>query len=316
MLIGCLSLAGAPLVGSGFYSKDEIVAAAWKQHWVLGAVMLLTAFLTAYYTFRLYFRVFEGPEILPEAPPQAHGHGSHDTAGASAAALETHTTESSGVDVGQTHHEPVHHGEHDHHHEPNLMIVPLIILAIGAFFAGYINWPAEKLGEFLHESPSFALAQQVANEHYGETNVTPSGFGAEERDKEVASRENTHHLYMMIVSGLIALAGIGLAYQLHLKDRAASDRLAVRLGGLTRLLEGKYWVDEIYQAWIVEPLRHLGRAFFVMDRMIIDGIVWLIGFIPQASGFTLKLTTQRGYLQGYAATMLFGIAIILLVVFW
>src|SRR5690606_15296988 len=67
MLIGCLALAGVPLF-SGFFSKDEIVAAAWHRHIVLGVVMLFTAFLTAYYTFRLYFRVFEGPKLVPDAP--------------------------------------------------------------------------------------------------------------------------------------------------------------------------------------------------------------------------------------------------------
>lgn len=196
------------------------------------------------------------------------------------------------------------------------MIVPLILLAFGAFFAGYLNWPAEKLGEFLHESPSLTLSHQVAIERYGEENVVASGMGAEEKNQEVAKRESTHHRYMMLVSGVIALTGIGLAYQMHLKDRAAGDRLAARFGGLTHLLEGKYWVDEVYQGMIVEPLRKLGRVFFLVDRIVVDGVVWVIGFIPQASGWTLKVTTQRGYLQGYAAAMLFGIAVILLVMFW
>ena len=62
-------------------------------------------------------------------------------------------------------------------------------------------------------------------------------------------------------------------------------------------------------------LRKLGKAFFLIDQIVVDGLVWLVGFIPQASGFTLKLTTQRGYLQGYAGAMAFGILIILLVVF-
>ena len=67
MLIGCLALAGFPPF-SGFFSKDEIVGAAWAMNRFIAAVMLFAAFLTAYYTFRLYFRVFEGPEILPEPP--------------------------------------------------------------------------------------------------------------------------------------------------------------------------------------------------------------------------------------------------------
>src|SRR4029077_4719838 len=102
----------------GFFSKDEIVANAWEHSKVIGLVMLVTAFMTAYYTFRLYFRVFEGPTIIPPAPADAHGgHGSH------------HDAEADHADE-----------DHHHNHEPALMILPLIVLAIGALAAGYINW--------------------------------------------------------------------------------------------------------------------------------------------------------------------------------
>src|SRR5256714_3645773 len=83
MLIGCLALAGFPFF-SGYLSKDEIAAAAWEKSHLLGVLLLFTAFLTAYYTFRLYFRVFEGPEVIPAPPPPT-------------APL---------VDSRQTHHEP------------------------------------------------------------------------------------------------------------------------------------------------------------------------------------------------------------------
>src|SRR5688500_14235686 len=62
VLVGCLALAGFPFF-SGFFSKDEIVAAALERSILLGGVLLVTAFLTAYYTFRLYFRVFQGPLV-------------------------------------------------------------------------------------------------------------------------------------------------------------------------------------------------------------------------------------------------------------
>jgi NADH-quinone oxidoreductase subunit L len=84
---------------------------------------------------------------------------------------------------------------------------------------------------------------------------------------------------------------------------------------VTRVLDHKYWVDEIYQAGIVEPLRRLGRGFFWIDRMIVDGLVNVASWVPQLSGFALKITTQRGYLQGYALTMLLGIAVILIILF-
>ena len=120
----------------------------------------------------------------------------------------------------------------------------------------------------------------------------------------------------MVVSAVVSVAGIALAYTLHLKSRARGNELAVRFRPLTHILESKYWVDEIYQRLIVEPLRMLGKLLAnVFDRFIVDGLVNLAGMLPQGGGVFLKITVQRGYLQGYAAAMLFGIAIILIVIF-
>jgi NADH-quinone oxidoreductase subunit L len=309
MLIGCLALAGFPFF-SGFFSKDEIVGAAWLHSKMLGLLMLFTAFLTAYYTFRLYFRVFEGPEIIPPPPADAHGHGGHD---------DSH---------GHASHAHDAHADHHHNHEPAIMIFPLVVLAIGAILAGWLNFPERQnsLGGFLGASPSFHLGYEkaVANPEYTEP-VAALPLGQFEAN-EAMSKENPDyrameqhdaqtHITMMIVSGFISIAGIFMAYMLHLKDRLKGNELPEKFPALARLFEGKYWIDEIYQNAIVEPLRSLGRAFFAIDRIVVDGIVWAISFIPQAGGWALKLTTQRGYLQGYAATMLFGVVIILLVIF-
>jgi NADH-quinone oxidoreductase subunit L len=119
----------------------------------------------------------------------------------------------------------------------------------------------------------------------------------------------------MLIGAAVAVLGIWIAYMLHLRDRARAERIAQGLEPLTAMLEAKYWVDEIYQNAIVEPLRDIGRAFFWIDRVVVDGIVWAAGFVPQLSGFALRLGIQRGYLQGYATAMLFGILAILLFVF-
>ncbi len=304
MLIGCLALSGFPLL-AGFFSKDEIVASAWIHSKFLGLVMLFTAFLTAYYTFRLYFRVFEGPEVLPPAPETDHGHGPADAQGHADAA----------------HGQSDHAGDHAHHnHEPALMMVPLIVLAVGALLAGYLNFPKENLGEFLGRSPSLQLAYEGAAHHYGDTGIAMAMGQVEiaedwaKNNATAAEEEHSLHLTMMIVSGFIAVAGIFLAYQVHLKDRARAERLAASAPILVAVLENKYWIDEIYHNGIVEPLRDVGQAFFAIDQYLIDGVVWLLGFVPQVGGFTLKKTVQRGYLQGYAAAMLFGVAAILIVV--
>jgi NADH-quinone oxidoreductase subunit L len=146
--------------------------------------------------------------------------------------------------------------------------------------------------------------------------VNPVGLGQPDtRAVEVRQAEHGTHVTFMVVSAVIAIVGIGLAYQLHLKKRSASDELAERMFPVATTLEHKYWIDELYQAMIVEPLRSLGRVFYAFDRIVVEGLVWLIGFVPQFSGFTLKLTTQRGYLQGYAGGMVLGILVILLIVF-
>ena len=119
----------------------------------------------------------------------------------------------------------------------------------------------------------------------------------------------------LILGGVLSILGILLARYLHLTNRGLAERLARSIPTTTEIIENKYYVDEFYQAYVIEPLRFLGQIFFTFDRFIVDGLVNLMGWIPQLSGFTLKLTVQRGYLQGYATTMLFGVMIILLLVF-
>ena len=120
----------------------------------------------------------------------------------------------------------------------------------------------------------------------------------------------------MGISALISIGGIGLAFVLHLAERGKAEALARRMAPVVNILDHKYWVDEVYQGLIVEPLRSVGKLMaFVFDRFVVDGLVNLAGMIPQGLGIFLKITIQRGSLQGYAAAMLFGVAIILLVVF-
>jgi NADH-quinone oxidoreductase subunit L len=309
MLIGCLALAGCPLF-AGFFSKDEIIVAAYTQSRWLAVFMLLAALLTAYYTFRLYFRVFEGPLLVPPPPPphapEVDEHLAHDTA----------------------HHGHAAHDDAHHDHEPPIMILPLVLLALGAIFAGYLNISETRgLGAFLGQSPSLHYAYGLATKHHPASldYVRPMQFGRvdeeeeiEKFDKALIAAQHALHWQMMVISGMVFFLGIYLAYLLHLRDRTAPDILLEQypvLARTARLLESKYWIDEIYQGLVVEPLRNLGRfCYYVFDTYIVDGLVWLISFVPQAGGFALRFLTQRGYLQGYAVTMLFGIVVILLIV--
>jgi NADH-quinone oxidoreductase subunit L len=260
ILIGCLALAGFPPF-SGFWSKDDIVNAAFNYNKILWILLEATSFLTAYYTFRLYFRVFEGPLVMPES---AEGHG--------------------------------------HSREPAVMVVPLIILAIGAVLAGVINLPfgqMDWLSQFLSHSPSLWLGYGIA----AQSGATGEGFG-------FASPESVPW-FGLILGFAISAAGIGVAWFFHLRDRAAAKRLAENLAPVVDILDHKYWVDELYQNAIVEPLRAVGRMLSVVDRLVVDGTINLISWVPQVGGFFLRLTVQSGYLQRYAAAMILGLVVIL-----
>ena len=294
ILIGCLALAGVPPF-AGFFSKDEIVIAAWDRNKLLGLVMMLTALMTAYYTFRLYFRVFLGPEIVPAEPADGHAHDdAHDAHG-----YDDHAKE-----------------RKPHNHEPMLMILPLVLLAIGALLSGWYLARENKLGHFLGTSPSFTAGFHIAAGHVRDGSdavaFDPAMWGKTLEGEPEG--EEPSHVAIMAISVLIAFLGILLAYVNHLQNRPRGDALANRFPALRILLEGKYFVDEIYQSAIVEPLRTLGKAFFWIDAWLVDGLVNTVGFVPQLGGFTLKLTTQRGRLQGYALMMLAGVAAILLLI--
>jgi NADH-quinone oxidoreductase subunit L len=298
MLIGCLALSGFPLL-AGFWSKDEIVHFAGMKSLVLQGVLLLTSLLTAYYTFRLYFRVFEGPLVLPAGN---HGHGDSEEKAHGGGHADDH------VDSD--------HGHHDH--EPLSMMLPLAVLAIGAVLAGIINLPfgagvkAHALGDFLSQSPSFYLGYDQSRAVYGD-NVDAAGFGVHPAGE--AADKKAFDVLPLVIGGGVALVGIALAYLLHLKDRRKADQVAGALRPLATAASAKYWVDELYNAVVVVPLRGIGIALDWVDRYVVDLLVATFGIVPQLGGAALKFGTQRGYLQGYAVWMLGGLALILVYVF-
>ena len=272
MFIGCLALAGFPLT-SGFFSKDMILAGAMikgqleadPSYTILAAVGLATAFLTAYYTFRLWFRVFLGPYRCEM------GHEHHDDAPESSAP-----------------HEP---------HEVSWLINgPLVVLAIGALLAGVLAGETHWMDGMIQGSTAAAHtdAHGIADGH----EVTLLGMEL--------------HLAMMLISGVIAIAGIGVAAYFHMFNRNAADAVARNNKRVVRLLENKYYVDEIYDAVIVKPLRGIGYLCFAVDQLVIDGLVAMVGLGPRLLGLSLQ-PLQRGLLQSYGLAMLAGITLLLAV---
>ena len=254
-LVGSLALAGFPMF-SGFFSKDEILHHALAAHPLLGGMGLVTAALTAFYTFRMVFLAFFGQERFPE-------------------------------------------GVHAHESGP-WMIVPLLLLSVGAFGAGYIG--VEATGRNFHRFLAPVFAETFAAAHGGEValeaaHAAVGGFGAK--------------YGLMFFSGAISIVGILAAYILYVRMPWVPSLVRASASGAYRTLWNKYYVDELYSAGVVEPARQTGRVCVGLDDYLIDGLLWLITVIPRAIGYLLR-TLQSGLLQGYALTMIAGAALILL----
>jgi NADH-quinone oxidoreductase subunit L len=304
MLIGCIALAGVPGF-AGFFSKDEIIGHAINSHmpygFILGCLGLLVALMTAYYTFRVYFKVFLGPLELPptaghhEPSPFAldDGHGAHgvDTVHAK----QGHEEASHGQDAaGHAH--PASGGHDSHAHGPNdgspLLWLPLLVLCIGAIGAGYLGF--ERTGDWLHK-----FVEQVP----GLGNVSAEGPIAE----AAAQHEAVPESVLLALAFALPLLGILIAWYFYLKNRAAAAAMAARFRPLVNFLNNKWYIDEIYSALLLKPLWFFAHFLSYFDRYVVDGLVFIVGFIPQLAGYILK-PTQRGLLQRYAVGMVAGLA--------
>ena len=292
MFAGCLALAGVPFT-AGFFSKDTILTDAMIASPVLGLIGVATALLTAFYTFRLWFRVFWGPEQY-EMGDEHHGYS---------------PTEHPWIFEDDAHgHDDAHgddHGHDDHaHHEPHempwAMNGPLLILAVGAIAAGFMfnGWMGGQI-----DASSAHVTHHYANDA-----------------EAVAAHDAHHHMHVIIswVSGGGAVLMIALAYYFHVLRRDKTEAIAERFKGVVKVLYNKYYIDELYEAVIRKPLNMIGGwGSFMVDRLLVDGVVvdWLLGRSPRGVGQAMR-PMLRGALQGYGLTMGLGLVAILAVVAW
>ncbi len=294
-LIGAIAIAGIPPL-AGFFSKDEIL---WRTfaggHRILWIVGLVTAFLTATYMFRLVFLTFHGERrhalVASEHPEEeegtAHGHGSS------------------------------HGRTHGHLHDaPPAMALALIVLAIGSIGAGWMGVPhaiggdnrIERFLEPAFEAHAMAPATefQVGVGRPGETPAAETPAHAPE-----AGDEKTELMLMALSIG-IAAAGIGLAAFFWLSNRSAADGIAQSARPIHTLLLNKYYVDELYDAVFVRPIRALstGVLWKGADAGLIDGSVNGVGKMVQGSSAVLR-RLQSGSIRAYAASLFLGVVLIL-----
>ena len=192
------------------------------------------------------------------------------------------------------------------------MALALVVLAIGSAVAGYVGVPHalgghNLLAEWL--APSFQPPSGVAS-------VTEVAGGLQ-ASGEALAEEVSLELTLMAVSSAIALAGIGLAAFVWLRRREIADAMAARFMGLHRLLLNKYYVDELYDATVVTPIRigserGLWRGF---DVGVIDGAVnGTASLVASSSGVLRRV--QTGSVRAYAGSMFLGVVVILGYYLW
>ncbi len=223
-LIACLAIAGVPPF-AGFFSKEEILLAAYHHNITIYYIALATSGLTAFYMFRLYFSIFWNKEY--------HPHGEH-------------------------------HGEGGF-----AMMLPLVLLAVGAAAAGFIPF-----GNFVSSDGK----------------LLPSEF----------------HLQFSIAPVALGLAGIITAWIMYKKQNAAPDKMAAGVSGLYKAAYHKFYIDELYLFITKKIIFNLiGRPAAWFDKNVVDGFMNATGSTTQLISEKIK-GLQSGKVQQYAMYFLAG----------
>ncbi len=248
-LLACLAISGIPPF-SGFFSKDEILAAAYEHNKILWVVGVMTAGMTAFYMFRLYAMTFLG-----------RFRGTEEQ-------------------------------EHHLHESPSAMTIPLIILAILSVVGGFVGVPE------VFAKDSHWLA------HFLSPVIIKSG-------EEGHALDHSTEYMLMGISVALALIAIIYAWTKYSKTPETGEP-----EGLGKVLNNKWYVDELYDAVFSKPL--LGMASFfknVIEKSGIDGIVNGVGRGVNYAGRQIRLI-QSGQVGNYILLMVLSIVLLILLVFY
>lgn len=273
-LIGSLALIGTPFF-SGFYSKDSIIEAVHvaMEHGVAGSsfayfAVVAGVFVTAFYSFRMYFLVFHGKERF-----DTHAH--HD------------------------HHDEEHgHDDHGHHggvpHEsPWVITVPLILLAIPSVMIGYVAIEPMLFGDFfksaIYINPELHPAmEELKNEFHG------------------ASAMAMHSLTSLPL--WLAVSGVALSWFFYMKRPDIPAAIKQRFSLIYSILDNKYGFDSFNEWFFAGGARKLGGFFWrvgdvkIIDGFFVNGTANLIGWFS-----TVIRKWQSGYIYHYAFAMIIGV---------
>jgi NADH-quinone oxidoreductase subunit L len=309
MTIATFAIAGFPPL-AGFFSKDEILGAAFHSPFggtTLWAVGVITAGLTSFYMFRLWFMTFFG-----EYKPDADLGDAHLTAAAHAA--PAHGSSAHTDDHGHDDHGHGHGGVHE---SPWVMLAPLVILAVLSFVGGWAGIPKfmgghNSIGEFL--SPVMETVTATSGKDFHTTEhpgAAPSPAG------ETAEEDARKEWELAGISVAAATLGLFFAWLLYYQRRDLPGRITAKMHGIYMMVLHKYYVDEGYGALFVKPLLALSTTVLWrgMDQGIIDGMVNGAGSASKGVGNELR-RMQSGNIRSYAAWVAVGGAVVIAFMIW
>jgi len=283
-LLGSLALIGTPFF-SGFYSKDSIIEAVHESH-LWGAnfayyAVLAGVFITAFYSFRMYFLVFHGKERYDQNPDAHHDdhHAAHD-------------------DHGHGH----GHDDHKPHESPWVVWLPLVLLAIPSALIGFYTIDPMLFGEFFKgaifvDGTKHHAMKELEEAFHGPLAMAKHGLTA--------------------MPFWLALAGVVLSYYMYMINPALPAAIKRACSPIYNLLENKYYLDWINENILARGARLLGTGLWKGgDQALIDGAVvngsWkVIGRISSVVRWV-----QSGYIYHYAFAMLLGIFILMTYFVW
>ncbi len=283
-LIGSLALIGTPFL-SGFYSKDSIIEAVALSH-IPGSgfayfAVMAGVFVTAFYSFRMYFLVFHGEERFGKADDAHHHehHGDHDD-----------------EEVAHDHHHGLAPGQKPHE-TPWVVWLPLVLLAIPSVAIGYVAIGPMVFGDYFKgvifvDSQAHPAMQHLAEHFHG------------------ASAMGVHALTTMPF--FLALAGVVLSWFFYMKRPDIPAAIQRKFSAIHTLFENKYYFDKINEVVFAGGARVLGKAFWrggdvaVIDGVIVNGSAKLVGWIAKVTRLF-----QTGYVYHYAFTMIIGVFVLM-----
>ena len=297
-LIGSLALIGTPFF-SGFYSKDSIIEAVALSH-IPGSgfayfAVMAGVFVTAFYSFRMYFLVFHGEERF--------GKSSHHDDTAHAAQHVAHDDQAAAHD---SHAHPADDAHAEHHglapgqkpHEtPWVVTLPLIMLAIPSVIIGYMTIEPMLFGDYFRsaivvDAEVHPVMEELAHHFHG------------------AFAMATHAVTTAVF--WLALLGVAAAWFLYMKRPDLPAAVKSRFGFLYTLLDNKYYFDRFNEVFFAGGARLLGRGLWkggdagLIDGIIVNGSAHLVGWFASVARLF-----QTGHIYHYAFTMIIGVFILM-----